>query len=68
MKVGIFGAGNLGSAIAEKLGRQGHHLFLSFSKGTERMASFAHLIGARFDAPQDAAQFGEVIIQRWPRR
>jgi len=66
MKVGILGAGNLGNAIAKKLVKQRHQVFLSFSKDTARMVSFADSIGARFGSPQEAAQFGDVVVLAAP--
>jgi 8-hydroxy-5-deazaflavin:NADPH oxidoreductase len=66
MKIGILGAGNLGTGIAKQLIRHGHQVFLSFSKDLNAMAAFAASINAQSGAPGDAARFADVLALTAP--
>ena len=46
MNIGIIGAGNIGSVIARKLAKSGHHVRLANSRGPDSVQAFAAEIGA----------------------
>jgi predicted dinucleotide-binding enzyme len=46
MKIGIIGAGNVGTGIAKHLVRYGHVVTLSFSKDLAELVTFTRSIGA----------------------
>ena len=46
MRIGIIGAGNIGSNIASRLALAGHELLLSFARDENRLSRFAEQIGA----------------------
>src|SRR5262249_25038907 len=63
MKVGIVGAGSLGSALGERLGRAGHEVMFG---GAATAFEVAKRLGARVGANRDATAFGEVLILAVP--
>lgn len=66
MKIGIIGGGNVGAALAKRLGAAGHQIMLSFNKDAEELAATARRYGARSGTPSDAASFGEVVVLAAP--
>jgi 8-hydroxy-5-deazaflavin:NADPH oxidoreductase len=66
MQIGIIGAGNVGSALARRLGSAGHKIMLSFSKDAANLASTARRYGALTGTPQDAVEFGEIVVLAVP--
>jgi 8-hydroxy-5-deazaflavin:NADPH oxidoreductase len=66
MKIGILGAGNLGSAIAKRLLGHKHQVLLSFARDETAMTAFAASIGAQSGTPSDAVRFGDVLILAAP--
>jgi predicted dinucleotide-binding enzyme len=68
VRIGVIGAGRIGSGAARLLARAGHEVLLSFSRDPERLRAQAEEIGARAGTPAEAAAFGDVVILAvpWP--
>jgi predicted dinucleotide-binding enzyme len=66
MKIGIIGAGNVGSAFAKRLGQAGHEVMLSFSKDKGALEATARRYGARSGTPREAVAFGDVVALAVP--
>lgn len=64
MKVGIIGAGRLGTALARHFTRAGHEVKVANSRGPETLAPLVGELGAKASAgtPQEAADFGDVVV------
>ena len=45
MKIGIIGAGNVGTGIGKRLAAKGHEILVSFSKTPEALEKAAFIIG-----------------------
>lgn len=62
LKIGIIGAGEIGSALARHWGAAGHQLMIS-SRHPEELQTLAKEIGpnVRVGTPREAAAFGDVI-------
>jgi predicted dinucleotide-binding enzyme len=67
MKIGIIGAGEIGSALARHWGAAGHQLMIS-SRHPEELQALAKEIGpnVKVGTPRDAAAFGDVIMLAVP--
>jgi predicted dinucleotide-binding enzyme len=63
MRLGIIGAGSLGSALGKRLGEQGHEIM--FGGGTSAHEA-ASRCGARAGSNADAAGFGEIVVLAVP--
>jgi predicted dinucleotide-binding enzyme len=63
MKVGILGAGSLGSALGERLGHAGHEIMFG---GAATALEVAKRLGAQVGANSQAAAFGEVLVLAVP--
>ena len=68
MKIGIIGAGNVGTAIGKLLTAKGHKVFLSFSKAAEDLAKAAGVVGggAQSGSVADAIAFADVVVLATP--
>lgn len=66
MKIGIIGAGNVGSAFAKRLGQAGHEIMLSFAKDAGALEAAARSFGARSGTPREAVDFGDVVALAVP--
>lgn len=64
MKIGIIGAGAIGSAFAGHFVRAGHDVLLSNSRGAEALAGLLHNLGPRARAAtrEEAAQADFVVL------
>ena len=62
MKIGIIGAGNVGSALARKLAPSGHQVKLGNSRGPDTIRALAEEIGATPVRADDAVKDVEVIV------
>jgi len=51
LKIGIIGAGNLGTAIAARLIKMEHEVMLSFSRDLEKLKVTAESLGTPAGAP-----------------
>ncbi|WP_416409266.1 NADPH-dependent F420 reductase [Agrobacterium rosae] len=66
MKIGILGAGNIGSTIGRKLVASGHLVKLANSKGPETIAALARDIGATAVRAEDVVKDVDVLILSVP--
>lgn len=62
MKIGMIGAGNIASALAEKWASAGHSVMMSNSRGPESLAAHAENLGATAGTAEEAATFGDVLL------
>jgi predicted dinucleotide-binding enzyme len=64
MRIGIVGAGQIGGNCARQFAKGGHNVKLSFSRDRKRLEALAAEIGDRASVgtPQEAAEFGEVVV------
>ena len=68
MKIGILGAGNIGSNTARLFANAGHHVAISNSKGPQSPESLVMTLNPNVKAMtvEDAVAFGEVILLAIP--
>ncbi len=69
MKIGILGGGSVGGALGEGWARQGHEVFFGVRKpeAPEMKEVLARCEGrARAGSPEDAATFGNVVVNALP--
>ncbi|WP_439254026.1 NADPH-dependent F420 reductase [Pseudomonas monteilii] len=66
MKIGIIGAGNIGSTLARKLAACGHEVKLANSKGPESIQALADEIGVHAVTKEEAVSGVEVVILSIP--
>ena len=68
MRIGVIGAGRIGSNAARLFAQAGHEVLVSYSRDPERLQALAAGIGARAGTPREAAEFGEVVMLSVPWR
>jgi predicted dinucleotide-binding enzyme len=68
MRIGIIGAGNIGTTLARLFINAGHAVAISNSRGPESLAELVRTLGpsARAATVADAAAFGEVVVEAIP--
>ncbi|MGJ7498244.1 NADPH-dependent F420 reductase [Variovorax sp. RT4R15] len=66
MKIGIIGAGNIGTRLARKLAASGHDVRLANSKGPQAIRDLADEVGATPVTKEKAVTDAEVIILAIP--
>lgn len=70
MDIGIIGAGSMGAGMGEIWAQKGHRVCFSYSRDPARLAVIAQAAGngARAGTPEEAADFGEVVLLAvpWP--
>jgi predicted dinucleotide-binding enzyme len=66
MRIGIIGAGSIGSTIARRLGRRGHDVVIANSRGPETIRSAALSTGARAVVAAEAVRDVDVLIVSVP--
>ncbi|TKC88813.1 hypothetical protein FAZ69_13810 [Trinickia terrae] len=66
MKIGIIGAGNVGTGLAKHLVPQGHSVMLSFSLDMERLRAEAHALGASVGSVAEAVRFADIAVLAAP--
>lgn len=68
MKIGIIGAGNVGTGLGKHLAAHGHDIVVSFARSDDKVQAAAQAIGggSRAGSPDDAARHGEVVIVATP--
>ncbi|MBW4695800.1 MAG: NADPH-dependent F420 reductase [Lyngbya sp. HA4199-MV5] len=68
MKIGIIGAGNMGSSLGKFWAQNGHKLMFSYSRDTAKLEKIAQSIGenATVGTPAEAVQFGDVVLLSVP--
>jgi predicted dinucleotide-binding enzyme len=62
MKIGIIGAGNIGSALTRRLTALGHEVSVANSRNPETLETLAKETGAKAVWAKEAARSGEVVI------
>ncbi len=70
MRIGIIGAGDIGTTLARHLAKAGHSVALSNSRGPASLATLVKSLGPNTRAltADDAARFGEIVILAVPWR
>src|SRR5215470_223118 len=68
MKIGIIGAGNMGTGLGKYWARNKHEVLLSYSRDENKLREAAASIGksARTGSPAEAAAFGDVVLLATP--
>jgi hypothetical protein len=66
MKIGIIGAGNIGSTLTRRFAALGHQVFVANSRGPETLKDLARETGAQAVTPAEAAKAGEVVVVTIP--
>ena len=68
MRIGIVGAGNVGTGLGRRLATAGHEIVVSFARTDDKVAQAAQAIGggARPGSPEEAAHHGEVVLLATP--
>ncbi|MEE1927414.1 NADPH-dependent F420 reductase [Streptomyces sp. TRM 70351] len=68
MRIGILGAGHIGSTLARHFDRIGHEVVISNSRGPDTLEDVVADIGGSVRAvtAEDAARFGEVVVVSIP--
>jgi predicted dinucleotide-binding enzyme len=68
MKIGIIGAGHIGSTLTRRLSALGHRVFVANSRGPETLTALASESGAKAVTVTEAARNGDVIIVTIPEK
>jgi hypothetical protein len=66
MKIGIIGAGNIGTALTRRLTQLGHQVSVANSRGPESLATLAKETGAKAVTAAEAARAGDVVVVTIP--
>ena len=66
MKIGVIGSGKIGATVAEKLAGAGHEVKIANSRGPDTLTDLASKIGATPATAEEAARFGDVVIEAIP--
>ncbi|MGH2361353.1 MAG: NADPH-dependent F420 reductase [bacterium] len=66
MKIGIIGAGKIGSTLARKLAKAGHSVLIANSRGPETLRNLADETGAKAVSAQEAMHGVNVVILSIP--
>ncbi|WP_042875720.1 NAD(P)-binding domain-containing protein [Cupriavidus necator] len=66
MKIGIIGAGNVGTGLAKHLVPRGHDVMLSFSRDLGKLNADAAALGASVGTVAETVHFADVWSY-WPR-
>ncbi len=66
MKIGILGAGRVGTALVKRLKPLGHEFKLSYSRDSGKLAAAAHAFGVTPATPSEAASWADVVVLAVP--
>lgn len=68
MKIGIIGAGNIGTGLGKRLAAKGHDIVVSYGRTPEKVAEAAAMIGggAKPGTLEEAVAHGDVVILATP--
>jgi 8-hydroxy-5-deazaflavin:NADPH oxidoreductase len=66
MRVGIVGAGRIGSNLAAQWAKRGHDVLISFKRDENALSQLAEQIGARWGSVGDAVDHGDVAVVSVP--
>jgi 8-hydroxy-5-deazaflavin:NADPH oxidoreductase len=67
MKIGIIGAGNIGSVLALRFGENGHQVRIANSRGPASLADIARETGATAVEARDAVKDADVVVVTIPQ-
>jgi predicted dinucleotide-binding enzyme len=67
MKIGIIGAGQIGSVLTRHLSALGHEVFVANSRGPQSLTELAQQTGATAVTVHEAARAGELVIVTIPQ-
>ena len=68
MKIGIIGAGNIGSALTRRFTAAGHQVFVANSRGPQTLTKLAAETGAKPVNVNEAAHAGDVVVVTIPEK
>ena len=68
MKIGIIGAGNIGTALTRRFTTAGHQVFVANSRGPQTLTKLAAETGAKPVEVKEAAHAGEVVVVTIPEK
>jgi predicted dinucleotide-binding enzyme len=68
MKIGIIGAGNIGSTLARRLTALGHEVSVANSRGPETLRDLAVQTGAKAASVSEAARDKDVVVVTVPEK
>lgn len=68
MRIGIIGAGSMGSILARRLGSLGHRVSIANSRGPRSLAAVAAATGATPVSVAEAAGAGEIVVLAIPTK
>lgn len=68
MKIGIIGAGNVGTGVGKRLAAHGHDILVAFAKSEAGLAEAATAIGAaaRTGSVEEAARCADIVLLATP--
>lgn len=68
MKIGIIGAGNMGSGLGKFWAQNGHKLMFSYSRDQSKLQKITQAIGsnASVGTPTEAVQFADIVLLSVP--
>ncbi len=66
MRIGIIGAGNVGTALVKRLKPHGHELRLSYSRDTDKLKETAQAFGVLSGTPAEVVAWSEVVALAAP--
>ena len=66
MRIGVIGAGHIGSAVAERLVKSGHDVAIANTRGVDGVRDVAERVGAQPATIEDAAGHGDVVFEAIP--
>ena len=66
MRIGVIGAGKIGSTVARRLVDAGHEVAIANSRGRDAAADTADEVGARPADVEEAAEFGDLVVEAVP--
>jgi len=66
MKIGIIGAGNIGSALAHRFRAAGHDVAIANSRGPQTLTQLAKETGARAVPVEDAVRGNDIVVVAIP--
>ena len=64
MRIGIIGAGNMGTGLGKFWAKNGHKLMFSYSRSPEKLKAAAASVGfgSQIGTPSEAVQFADVVV------
>ena len=68
MKIGIIGAGNIGTALTRRFAAVGHQVFVANSRGPATLGALAAETGATAVTAHEAARHGDVVVVTIPEK